>query len=126
MASSPTSGVLHGLSILVVEDNYVQAEEIRLCLADAGAAVLGPTGLIEEAVELIALNSIDVAVVDINLGDGPMFEVASHLLQANLPFVFVTGYDCRTLPEEFRHVQCLQKPFSEVYLLQALASLSSQ
>jgi two-component SAPR family response regulator len=124
MPSTPDDGPLHGLHILVVEDDVIQADEICLCITDAGAIVIGPVGKFDDVVKLIAMNNIHVATIDINLGDGPSFEVAGHLLAANVPFLFVTGYDCRTMPQKFAHVSCLDKPFSEEHLLRSLASIA--
>src|SRR5688572_30148941 len=124
-ASMPTTsdrGLLEGLHVLIVEDDYLQADGLCLCVTNAGAVVLGPAGKIDQAVALINMNGVDVAVVNINLGDGPSFEVAGHLLRSKLPFVFVTGYNCRTLPQDFRHVLCLGKPYSEDHLIRSLAN----
>ena len=126
MPSSAANGLLQGLNVLVVEDNYLQAEQIRLCLVDAGAIVHGPAVKLEETAELISMNGVDTAVIDINLGDGPDFDVAGHLLRANLPFMFVTGYNCRELPEEFKHISCLQKPFLDVHLVRALVNIGTK
>lgn len=115
------NGPIHGLRVLVVEDDIVQSDELCLCMTDAGAIVVGPCGKAGEAIALIDAEGIDIAIVDINLGDGASYEVAGHLLAAKLPFLFVTGYDCVALPEEFGHVECLDKPFSEVHLVRAIA-----
>jgi two-component SAPR family response regulator len=123
-----TSGkrLLEALNVLVVEDDVLQAEEICLCVTDAGAIILGPASTIKAAVAIIDMNGVDVATVDINLGDGPTFEVAGHLLRLKVPFLFVTGYDCSSMPEEFQHIVCLDKPFSEAALIRCVAVAGSR
>ncbi len=44
---------LQGRHILVVEDEYMLADELRAELTDAGAVVLGPVGSLAEAMALI-------------------------------------------------------------------------
>ena len=121
MLSPSGDGLLHGLNILVVEEDIVQADGICACVANAGAIVIGPAVEPGAAVALIATNGVDLAVVDVDLEDGRSYEVAGHLLQAKLPFLFVTGYECGAMPAEFGHVPCVEKPFSNARLVLALA-----
>ena len=126
MPTTSDKGLLAALNVLVVEDDFLQSEEICLCIADAGAIILGPASTVKAAVAIINMNGVDVATVDINLGDGPTFEVAGLLLRLKVPFLFVTGYDCRTMPEEFQHIVCLDKPFSEAALVRCVAVAGSR
>ena len=126
MCITSSKKLLEALNVLVVEDDVLQAEEIRLCITDAGAIVLGPANTVKAAVAIIDMSGVDVATVDINLGEGPTFEVAGHLLRLKVPFLFVTGYDCRTMPEEFQHIVCLDKPFAEANLVQCVAVAGSK
>jgi hypothetical protein len=49
--------------------------------------------------------------------------VADILAQRGLPFVFVTGYGERSLPEAYRGRPALQKPFQAEQLKSTLAGL---
>lgn len=121
--SKPLDKPLHGLSILVVEDDYFLAEDARHALESAGARVLGPCGTLDDAQELIGSSQLDCALLDINLGHGPDFTAAKTLLDRGVPVIFVTGYDCEVIPAELAHVDCLQKPTSPHKIVQAARQL---
>ena len=54
--------------ILVVEDEYLLADDIRDALSAAGSATIGPFSSIGEVLQLLAQDhDIDGAVLDINL-----------------------------------------------------------
>jgi DNA-binding response OmpR family regulator len=114
---------LRGLSVLIVEDDYYQAEDARAALEQAGASVLGPCRDGEEAVSAIEGHHADCAVVDINLGGGPSFVAARSLLQRGLPVVFVTGYEQDVIPLDLRHLSCLQKPTDGRRIVAAVAEV---
>jgi CheY-like chemotaxis protein len=66
-AMSAFSAALTGKQILVVEDEYLLAQDIAAALRRRGAAVLGPVATIQAAADLIARQRIDAAVLDVNL-----------------------------------------------------------
>jgi DNA-binding response OmpR family regulator len=114
------SATLHGLRVLVVEDDFYLATDEQAALEAAGATVLGPTARAEEALRLADSARVDCAVVDINLGTGPGFSVAAALRERSIPFVFTTGYDAAAIPEEFRDVERLEKPVEDADLVAAV------
>lgn len=104
---------LSGCRILVVEDEYMIADDITQALVAAGAEVLGPVASAADAAELIAGGGrIDAAILDINLRDGAVFPAADTLAERNIPFAFATGYEQWSLPERFRGRPVVEKPFS--------------
>lgn len=113
---------LHGLRVLVVEDDFYIATDTSQWLESAGAEVIGPTGRIEELPHLLE-RSPNVAVVDINLGRGPSFEVPAMLRERKIPFLFMTGYDQQVIAEDLQDVPRLEKPVRERDLLAAIAAL---
>lgn len=118
-----TSTALQGKRVLVVEDDYYLACDEVFALEAAGATVVGCTGDPDEARTLIGREQIDCALVDINLGEGPAFETARALRDRRIPFLFTTGYDAITVPEEFGDIIRLEKPFEQRKLLIALERL---
>lgn len=118
-----TKGELGGRRILVVEDDYFLAMDSRKWLEQAGAEVLGPVGRSEQAGPLIVPGGLDAAVLDINLGPGPSFELARQLKEEHIPFVFMTGYDRSAIPVDYAEAPRLQKPVGGVELVKAVASI---
>ena len=97
--------------MLVVEDEYFIAEELRQALERLGTTVVGPVPTGEEALALLKSEPIDAAVLDINLRGEMSFAVADALEERAIPFVFATGYDRAAIPERFRDVPLWSKPF---------------
>lgn len=114
---------LAGQRVLVVEDEFFQAREVKAVLEEAGAEVLGPVGRIAEAEELLARECPDAAVIDINLGGRPDFSVAARLRDSGTPMVFLTGYDQHAIPDELRSVPRLEKPASARHIVEIVQSL---
>ncbi|UVI39162.1 response regulator [Qipengyuania spongiae] len=113
---------LEGLRILVVEDDFHQAHELKELLTEAGAMVTGPTGRAEQGREMIG-HGVDMAVIDINLGRGQDLETARGLREQGIPFVFLTGYDRSAIPSEFQNVRSLGKPASAGEIIGTLAQI---
>jgi DNA-binding response OmpR family regulator len=114
---------LEGCNILVVEDQYLLATEVCEWLQGAGAKVVGPAPDSRQACALLDSEPVDMAVVDINLGRGPAYEVATRLRERDVPFIFATGYDRQAIPEEFTSAPRLEKPFKERELVAAVGRL---
>ncbi|HEY0572058.1 MAG TPA: response regulator [Enterovirga sp.] len=107
--------------ILVVEDEYMLAEDMQRGLEKAGAIVLGPVPSVEDALELLDDEPhVDGAVLDINLGGEKVFRVADALGARGISFVFTTGYDASEVPPAYRHVPRYEKPVSAATVARAL------
>lgn len=122
MTGAPDLG---GRCVLVVEDDYYLATDAARALLGAGAEVLGPCATEEAARAELTRRRPDAAVVDINLGPGPSFELARSLRELGVPLVFITGYDPELIPEELSDVTRLAKPVQLRQLVGAIAKLVS-
>lgn len=80
-------------SVLVVEDEYLVAHEIVDLLEQWGATIMGTVQSPAQALDLLARETPDGAVLDINLRGGSAYSVADALEAAGVPFILVTGYD---------------------------------
>jgi CheY-like chemotaxis protein len=114
---------LSGYRVLVIEDEYYIATDIARALRGAGATVSGPCPSEEAArIELVERRP-DAIVLDINLGLGASFKLAETVKDHGIPFVFVTGYDQRKIPEEFKGIERLEKPTQLRHIVQAIGKL---
>ena len=112
---------LRACRILVVEDEYLLADELAQELADAGAEVLGPAPTIELALAALAEKAApDGAILDVNLGGVPVFPLADTLIERGVPLIFTTGYDPDTLPERFANVPKCGKPINVARITAAI------
>lgn len=114
---------LDGLNVLVIEDDYYIADDIRQWLEGAGARVLGPCSDATAAMTALEQHQADCAVVDVNLGDGPCFDPARDLLARGISVLLVTGYDAHIIPVELSHLPCLQKPTEQHRIIKAVHDL---
>jgi CheY-like chemotaxis protein len=114
---------LNGRRILVVEDEYFLAEDLREELADCGAQVLGPVANIKDATSFIKTGGVDAAVLDINLQGELIFSTADELRERGIPFAFATGYDRSSVPPRFADVPRLEKPLKARQLAELLQPL---
>jgi DNA-binding response OmpR family regulator len=111
---------LTGLSVLVVEDEYFVANDSARALRDHGARILGPVPDVQRARELLAGESPDVVLLDVNLKGEMVYSLAEELLRHGLPMIFATGYDASFLPATLRGMPCLQKPIESHELVRAV------
>jgi CheY-like chemotaxis protein len=111
------------IRVLVVEDEYLIRMLVEDMLADLGYAVAAAVGTMAEASELAATGHFSAAILDVNLDGNEIFPVADILNGRGVPFVFVTGYGERSLPEPYRDRPALQKPFQADQLGAALGGL---
>lgn len=106
-----TSFLLVGRRVLVVEDEYILAEDLREELESVGSEVLGPVPTVAEALELLRSEPApDIAVVDINLQGEMAWPVADLLRDMGVPFIFATGYDAEAIPPAYADVTRAEKP----------------
>src|SRR5690348_12230635 len=100
------------ISVLVVEDNLLIAEDICHDLKKYGYDTVGPAGRVETALALIEREHIDGAMLDLNLNGEFSFKIAERLAAAHIPFVFLTGYDERKIvPRNLAGTLVIYKPF---------------
>lgn len=115
---------LQGTKVLVVEDEFYLAAELKDALERSGVNVLGPCPHVEAVANELSRATPDCAIVDINLGHGPSFDTAEKLRQQGIPFIFLTGYDAPTIPEGLAHIERLEKPVEMGRVLAAVSRLA--
>jgi light-regulated signal transduction histidine kinase (bacteriophytochrome) len=116
-------GLLKGRNVLLVEDNMIIAMDGEDALRDLGADVTTAAS-VGRASEAMAIQPIDLAVLDFNLGTETSLPVADLLMERGIPFIFATGYgDGLEVPIRFADVILLKKPYSGATLAQALTQV---
>ena len=105
-----TSTPLSGQRILVLEDDYYLATDTADAVRRAGATVVGPYSCEQDALAQIKLAAPTIALLDINLGLGPSFNIARMLKQRGVPLIFVTGYNEEMIRGEFERTPRLRTP----------------
>lgn len=112
---------LRDCCVLVVEDEYMLAEELRTELEEAGAVVLGPAADLADATALIRSGEhIDAAILDANLGGEMVFPAADLLIELGVPIVFTTGYDASVIPSRFAAMARCEKPINMKRIREAI------
>ena len=109
--------------ILVVEDEFLIRMLLEDMLTDLGYELVGVAGRVDEASELAKTKDFDLAILDVNLDGHDVYPVADLIGKRGLPFMFVTGYGGRGLPDSYRDRPTLQKPFQLDELKKMLAQL---
>jgi CheY-like chemotaxis protein len=110
---------LTGKRILIVEDESMIAEILKIKITEEGGEVIGPVETVDAALDAIATTSLDGATVDIKLMGQMTFLVADVLAARYIPFLFVTGHG-QHVPPRHAKVRRLQKPVAPFIVCRAL------
>lgn len=117
---------LHECNVLIAEDEFYAADDLRRELIRMGATVIGPAPTLERVTDLIEdAKRIDGAILDINLGGEMIFSAADILIDRGVAFMFATGYDMSVVPWRFQHIARCEKPIAPGKLANVLTALIS-
>ena len=111
---------MKGLRVLIVEDEFLLAMSLEDDLVAAGCAPVGPFSSLASAIEAARREQFDLAILDVNLNGEPIYPLADELLSRRKPFVLVTGYGAANLPERFRDLPRLPKPYDLANLIREI------
>jgi CheY-like chemotaxis protein len=114
--------ILSGLRILILEDESLIAMDVEQLCRDHGASdiIVKPdlTGLESDK----ALDSFDVAIVDLMLSGGVSSRpFAERLRDLKRPFLFTTGFADAEVTGAFPGIQAISKPYAGADLVRAIA-----
>jgi CheY-like chemotaxis protein len=115
-----------GKRVLVVEDEPMIRLLLDDMLNDLGYSMAAEAGRLDEALAAASEAEFDVAILDVNLNGEPITPVVEVLVRRGVPFVFVSGYARRGIPEEHSKIPLLQKPFQADGLARALAAVAAR
>jgi DNA-binding response OmpR family regulator len=114
---------LEGQRVLVVEDQYLVADEMRRAIQNLGGMVVGPAPRAQIGLNLLEGEGVDLAVLDINLGREDVYPVARELHRRKVPFLFATGCEPWVIAEDFAAVPRIEKPVTAKVLSEVLRRL---
>ncbi len=77
--------------ILVAEDEGVIGCDLCDTVSEAGYLVEGPHGDMSSAMLAFQKNKPDLAILDVELGDGVSYPLAQILMDENVPIIFHSG-----------------------------------
>lgn len=107
------AGLLDGLRILVVDDEFLAAMELAQMIENLGGDVVGPVGRLEEARELAREQDLDGAVLDMKLDQETSLPLAEDLMARDVPVIMATGYERAILPGRLADTPRLSKPYDD-------------
>jgi DNA-binding response OmpR family regulator len=115
------NSMLAGKRVMIVEDEEILAAVLEDALQLSGATP--PTVCFdpERALSALASQDFDAAILDVALGGQNSYAVADELRHRHIPFAFATASD--HLPEAYRDVPHLRKPYDYEELLRCVAAL---
>lgn len=111
-------------NVLIVEDEWLIAEDHADTLRDANFAVVGPCPSVKTAMAAIETQHIDAALLDIELRGEKSYAVAEALQERKIPFAFLSGHGQQDLPAGLRDQKVLSKPVERAALLAAIGRMS--
>lgn len=112
-------------TVLIVEDEVLNAWHLASVFQSSGFDVMGPAGSIEAAEALFARRVPDAAILDVNIRGALVFPLARQLAERGVPLVFATAHahEHALWPSDLADYQRLQKPFLEDRLVRMVKAL---
>jgi two-component SAPR family response regulator len=104
------------VKLLVVEDEALIAMEIEEMIAELGAEVVGSFSRVTDALQALERETVAGAILDIQLDGETTLGLVDVLLERGCPILFVTGGGPESIPETYRQLPRLSKPFNQVDL----------
>lgn len=109
--------------ILIVEDDFLLALEIREVVEAAGFQVIGPHRRLTAAWDVARSADVAAAFLDIRIEGGTVFPVAEVLQKRGIPFAFVTANPDLITPKIYPGAPVINKPFAAAELQGTLQKL---
>lgn len=111
---------LAGVRLLLAEDEFVLADAWRCAFEAQGVSVVGLYAKAATAVAALDVQTVDVAVIDYDLGGTPCLPLIDALDHHGIPYVVVSGYDTAALPARFAGATHCLKPVRFADLVKAV------
>lgn len=110
--------------ILIVEDSIFIGLALQDMCDSLSWALIGPAVTIADGLRLAKAETIDAALLDVEIGDSQSWDIADVLQQRAIPFAFTTGHTLAgILPARFAATPVLRKPFRMAGIEQLIGTL---
>lgn len=97
-------------SILLVEDEALIRMMLVQMIEELGHRVIAEAGSVDDGRSVAQIEGYDLAILDINLHGSNIRPVAELVKGRGLPFVFLSGYGSKGVPDGFEGAPVLLKP----------------
>ena len=114
---------LSGKAVLIIEEDFLVAEDLRCTVEKAGGTIIGPVADASLALEVAEKEQIDVALLEIGPRDRSSGAIARMLAYRLIPLILVTGYVREALPPEMENALYLAKPVMTDAVLNVITAL---
>ena len=116
--------LLEGSRILVLDDEWLVAEQYANSLIGAGCEVVGPFHDLEQARSAVEAGKLDFAVVDFNIDGAEATPLIELLEERKVPYLVVSGYGTDlNLTDKLGERAFLPKPASPAAMLARVAQV---
>ncbi|MGE5952814.1 MAG: response regulator, partial [Qipengyuania vulgaris] len=79
------------LRVLVAEDELIVGYDLCDTVSEAGYIVEGPFGDLSSAMLAYQKTKPDIAILDVQLGDGIVYPLAEQMMAENIEVIFHSG-----------------------------------
>ena len=109
--------------VLILEDNFFLSQNLAEIVQQE---LDGEPVAVSTVAEALKCNPDEIAFafLDIELLDGNSYPAARKLMLHNIPFIFVSGNERASLPEDFKDIPLLSKPVSTGRLVRLSKAMS--
>ena len=125
-ATNDVTMPLHGLSVLIIEDEFIIGMMLLNEMERAGATSVGQVSSVADALKEIESGVADVAIVDSKLADGSAADLADMLERRGMRYVVVSGYERANLPERLKGAPFVPKPVSVPLLIETIQRVAGR
>jgi CheY-like chemotaxis protein len=109
---------LAGLRVLLVEDEMLVCMDIEDMLKGFGCVIVGPAARVAQARTVLEKENVDLALLDVNLGQEKSYPIIDRLTERGKPFLLSTGY--ADIDPPYDRCPRVQKPYSDEQLARSL------
>ena len=113
-----------GRRFLVVDDEFLVSLATTDFLESIGCEIVGPAARLVAAIEFAQSESLDAAVLDIDIAGEMIWPVAEELRRRGVPFLFLSACShLNSIPARFSAIPRLDKPLELNRLLRHFSAI---